>query len=66
MRKILHYRGKSAHGVPLEAKVYRDGEWAEYRVKFYKHDLYQTEADHHTNDLEDAMSTAEWYVGKAK
>lgn len=43
------------------AKVYRDSEWQEYRVKFYVDGVYQVEADYHTEHKQDAIDTAdEW------
>lgn len=40
------------------AKVYRDSEWQEYRVKFYVAGTHMDAADYHTDDREDAMDTA--------
>jgi hypothetical protein len=41
------------------ARVYRDAEWNEYRVKFYKEGKHTGESqDYHTDDLQDAKSTA--------
>lgn len=40
------------------AKVYRDCEWDEYRVKFYLNGTYQKGADYHTDAREDAIGTA--------
>lgn len=45
------------------AKVYKDHEWQEHRVKFYTDGAHHTEADYHTNDKEDAHSTAKHWVG---
>ncbi len=41
------------------AKVYKDLEWEEYRVKFFVDDVQQVHADYHTDDKQDALSTAE-------
>ena len=41
-----------------EARVYRDSDWQEWRVKFYEHGIYLAEADYHTDDKADAMHTA--------
>jgi hypothetical protein len=40
------------------AKVYRDTEWQEYRVKFYRGTIHQVNADYHTEDKQDAIDTA--------
>lgn len=40
------------------AKIYRDSDWGEYRVKFYRAGQHQTGADYHTDDREDAHDTA--------
>ena len=44
------------------AKVYRDADWNEYRVKFYRNGMYQEGADYHTDDRDDALGTAEVYT----
>lgn len=44
------------------AKVYRDTDWNEYRVKFYRNGKYQEGADSHTDDKDDAIGTAEVYT----
>jgi len=44
------------------AKVYRDSEWNEYRVKFYRNGVYQEKADMHTDDKDDAIGTAEVFT----
>lgn len=53
MRLIATYAGSGVH-----AKVYRDSEWNEYRVKFYRYNQHLTEADYHTPDKLDAIHTA--------
>lgn len=45
-------------GARVSAKVYRDAEWGEYRVRFYALGTHLRDADYHTDDREDAMSTA--------
>lgn len=40
------------------AKIYRDSEWNEYRVKFYVKGVHQKDGDFHTDDKEDAFATA--------
>ena len=44
------------------AKVYKDAEWSEYRVKFFANGVHQVDADYHTDDKQDAISTAESIV----
>ena len=41
------------------AKVYKDNEWGEHRVKFFKGGVHLANADYHTDDVEDAHSTAQ-------
>ena len=54
MRLIRTYAGPTCY-----AKVYRDVEWNEYRVKFHVADTgYLTEADYHTDDKQDALDSA--------
>ena len=48
----------------LAAKVYRDAEWSEYRVRFFRNGVLQTDSDYHTDDAEDAMSTARTVLGE--
>lgn len=45
-----------------EARVYRDSEWEEYRTVFYVDGVKQQNADHHTDDKQDAFATAERWV----
>jgi hypothetical protein len=40
------------------AKVYKDTDWQEYRVKFYIQGQHQENADYHTDDKQDAIDTA--------
>lgn len=44
------------------AKVYRDTDWDEYRVKFFKNGIHQTKADYHTDDKSDAIAVADHWV----
>lgn len=52
LRITLKHEGK-------EAKVYRDTEWSEYRVRFKG----QPDADYHTDNLNDAINTAKNQIG---
>ena len=55
MKRIAYLHSSIGH----TAKVYRDSEWQEYRVKFYDTDgQHFTNADYHTDDKEDALTTA--------
>lgn len=40
------------------AKVYRDTEWDEYRVKFFRNGKHEQSADYFTDNLSDAQDTA--------
>jgi hypothetical protein len=42
----------------LVAKIYRDSEWDEWRVKFYVDGKHKTLGDYHTDCVEDAKDTA--------
>jgi hypothetical protein len=46
------------------AKVYRDTEWNEFRVRFFDTDGYCAMCDYHTDDEEDALDTAASIVNK--
>lgn len=48
------------------AKVYRDTDWNEYRVKFVLNGTpLFPDADYHTDDRQDALETAQSFVIKA-
>lgn len=49
------------------AKVYKDVDWEEYRVKFWERNVYLKDADYHTagmreEDLRDAKQTAKAFI----
>lgn len=48
-----------------KAEIFRDTEWEEFRVKFYRQGQYQIHADYHTDDRKDANDTAAHWVNKA-
>jgi len=48
------------------AKVYKDTEWDEFRVKHYINNKHQSKADYHTDDSDDAHSTAKHFISKAQ
>jgi hypothetical protein len=45
-------------------KIYRDVEWNEFIVKFFLNSEHQVEADYHTNEKDDALSTAQGWLKK--
>lgn len=49
---------------PHSAKVYKDTENDEHRVKFFKNGQHQKNGDYHTDDKEDANSTAKYQLKK--
>jgi hypothetical protein len=49
--------------IGTQAKVYRDDEWREYRVKFFRDQAYLEGADYHTDDKSDAQFTARAFCG---
>lgn len=46
------------------AKVYRDAEWGEYRVKHYTDGQHHVDGDYHTDDQEDAHATAQHWLNE--
>jgi hypothetical protein len=46
------------------AKVYKDLDWGEHRVKFYKDGKYLSKADYHTDDADDAHFSAQEMLKK--
>lgn len=40
------------------AKVYKDEDWNEFRVKFYIKGVHQAGSDYHTDSRSDALQTA--------
>lgn len=46
------------------AKVYRDAEWQEFRVTFHENGQHLAQADYHTDDAQDAHSTAAHWVAQ--
>jgi hypothetical protein len=58
--------GKHGEGAKT-AKVYRDHEWGEFRVKFYTDGKHEgEEADYHTDDRGDANDTAKSWTTKGE
>lgn len=52
----LRFISSSSNG-PRTAKIYRDPEWAEYRVRLYIDGILNPAADYFTDDLDDAKAT---------
>jgi len=48
----------------LTVKTYKDTDWNEYRVKIFIEGQHQQDADYHTDDKDDALSTAAAIVAK--
>ena len=49
------------------AKVYKDKDWGEHRVKFFDPDgKHRSESDYHTDDLSDAHDTAQSQLNRYK
>jgi len=63
MRRVAFIHSSLGHS----AKVYKDTDWQEYRVKFYDPEgNHYSEADYHTSDLDDATSTARGQLERFK
>jgi hypothetical protein len=45
-----------------QSKIYKDTDWGEYRVKFFKDGKHLADADYHTDDLDDAHGTAKLHI----
>jgi hypothetical protein len=48
------------------AKIYKDQDFGEYRVKHYEGGKHNEAADYHTDDMEDAHTTASDFVNKKR
>jgi hypothetical protein len=48
------------------AKIYKDQDFGEYRVKHYEGGKHKEAADYHTDDMEDAHTTASDFVNKKR
>jgi hypothetical protein len=51
-------RTEKSNGDTHIAKIYRNAEYDEYVVKFYRDGVYQVDADYFTDDIGDAISTS--------
>lgn len=61
LRKIAEF--KAIGSGTRSAKVYKDPEYGEYIVKFYLVGVHHKRADYHTDDKQDALATAQFYIG---
>jgi hypothetical protein len=52
------------HGIAV-ARVYRDSEWNEYRVRILRNGHPLTALDYHTDDKADALDTAKFMLARA-
>ena len=63
LRLISTHTGPKGH----VAKVYKDKDWGEHRVRFYSPEgKHYTESDYHTDDKEDAHDTAKYALNRYK
>jgi len=63
LRLVKTHTGPKGH----VAKVYKDRDWGEHRVKFYSPEgKHHTESDYHTDDVEDAHDTAMHQLNRYK
>jgi len=61
LRLVKTHTGPGGH----VAKTYKDKDWGEYRTKFFTPDgKHKVESDNHTDDLDDALHTAQSQVNK--
>lgn len=65
MSEALRLQKSYDGGKGKTAKVYKDAEWNDHIVKYYRDGVHQKEADsHHYDDKEDAHSTAQKWVNE--
>ena len=63
MKRVAFIHSSLGH----TAKVYRDPDWQEYRVKFYDPEGNHMEAaDYHTDSMDDATGTARTQLQQLK
>ena len=43
-----------------------DAEWQEYLVTFYKRGIWMKDADYHTDDKQDALQSAAYWLNQLK
>lgn len=59
LRYVTEFQSKDKSRV---AKLYKDVEWEEIRVKFFVKGKHQKDADYHTDDITDAKQTAKKWI----
>ena len=63
LRLLMTHTGPKGH----VAKVYKDKDWGEHRVKFFSPEgKHHAEGDYHTDDLRDAHDTAKGQLNRYK
>ena len=63
LRLLMTHTGPKGH----VAKVYKDRDWGEHRVKFFSPEgKHMTNADYHTDDMGDAHDTAKGQLNRYK
>jgi hypothetical protein len=63
LRLLMTHTGPKGH----VAKVYKDKDYGEHRVKFYDPDgKHRSESDYHTDELSDAHDTAKFQLNRYK
>ena len=63
LRLLKTYTGTKGH----VAKVYKDKDWGEHRVKFFSPEgKHESGSDYHTDDVSDAHDTAQGQLGRYK
>jgi hypothetical protein len=62
IRLVKTHEKMDSEGQKRTAKVYKDHEWNEYRVKHFTNGKYHHDADYHTDDADDAHNTAKAFL----
>jgi hypothetical protein len=57
---------KTHEGGNKTAKVYKDNDYDEYRVRHYTNGKHHENADYHTDDIKDAHATANKFIKESK
>ena len=66
LRLVKSHEGMDKNGQKKTAKVYKDYDWDEYRVRHYTDGKHHTNADYHTNDADDAHGAAKQFIKEEK
>lgn len=62
IRLLKTHEKMDSEGQKKTAKVYKDHEWNEYRVKHFTNGKHHQDADYHTDDADDAHNTAKAFL----